>query len=255
MSTVTRPRGPLPARVYWTRRLLVLVLALGLVLAVARLLGGGIGGNGDPGTPSARPVGAEASTTPAVPTATTSASADRTAPTRKRDKDRKPRKTKTPLAVPTGPCPDEDVMVVPGAPEAAHAGSPVVLPLELRTQKSSACTWDVSARSLAVKLTSGDDRIWTTQDCPGAVPRQSVVVRSAQPTTIHVTWNGQRSDRECSRTTPWALPGYYHVQAAALGAEPAEAQFELADAVRATITPKPKPANRKPDGKRSEKPR
>ena len=49
-------RGPLPPRVYWTRRLLVLVVALALVFGVARLLGGGGGGNG----PSAQPVGADA---------------------------------------------------------------------------------------------------------------------------------------------------------------------------------------------------
>src|SRR3712207_838388 len=40
MSGVTRPRGPLPARVYWVRRALVLGLAVVLVFAIGRLLQG-----------------------------------------------------------------------------------------------------------------------------------------------------------------------------------------------------------------------
>ncbi len=42
-----------------------------------------------------------------------------------------------------------------------------------------------------------------------------------------VVWNGKRSDDECSRLTDWALPGWYHVAAAALAGEPSDAQFEL----------------------------
>ena len=41
MSAVTRPRGPLPARVYWTRRILVPSVALLLVLGIGKALGGG----------------------------------------------------------------------------------------------------------------------------------------------------------------------------------------------------------------------
>jgi hypothetical protein len=140
------------------------------------------------------------------------------------------------------------VQVTPAVPDSAHAGSPVDFELELRTLESAACTWAVSSRALVLKLTSGDDRIWSTQDCPAAVPRQSVVVRSELTSTIRVTWNGQRSDGSCSRTTAWAQPGYYHVQAAALGAEPSATQFRLANAVRPTITPSPTPRHK--DGKR-----
>jgi hypothetical protein len=64
MTTVTRPRGPLPPRVYWTRRLLVVAVAFALVFGIARLLGSdGSGG------PTAQPVGADASTS--APTSST----------------------------------------------------------------------------------------------------------------------------------------------------------------------------------------
>ena len=58
MSTVTRPRGPLPRRVYWVRRLLVLGIALALVFGIGRLLGGGPAQDDDP---SAQPAAATAS--------------------------------------------------------------------------------------------------------------------------------------------------------------------------------------------------
>src|SRR5437764_9106183 len=47
MTGVARPRGPLPARVYWTRRLLLVAVAFALVFGLAHLLGGSTsGGNG-----------------------------------------------------------------------------------------------------------------------------------------------------------------------------------------------------------------
>jgi hypothetical protein len=167
----------------------------------------------------------------------------------------------TPVAVPTGPCADSDVKVTPSVDGPAYAGTDVAITLNLTTVDSPACHWQVSPESVVVKLTSGDDRIWSTQDCPGAVPSQSVVVRKGEVTKVPVIWSGQRSDDECSRTTLWAEPGYYHAVAAALGAEPADQQFELLLAVRATITPTPtvepakaKSNNRKPADRRGEKP-
>jgi hypothetical protein len=62
---------------------------------------------------------------------------------------------------------------------------------------------------------------------------------------VTVAWHGQRSDAECTRTTPWAEPGFYHVTAAAFGAEPAEQQFQLQSPPRPTITATPKPEKKK----------
>jgi hypothetical protein len=251
VSNVRRPRGPLPPRVYWTRRGAVIGLALLLVFGVARLLGGTGGAEGT----SARPVGADASV-PAQPAASSQhaspghrhskVSADPSAGGSKgASVTAVASPTKTPLAVPTGPCSNSDVRVVPGVHGTAAAGRPVTFVLDLSTLVSAACTWDVSSRSLVVKLTSGSDRIWSTQDCTGAIGKQSVVVRRDHTTRIRLTWTGQRSDGSCSRTTPWAMPGYYHVQAAAFGAEPTDVQFELHAPAPATITPKPHPKTTK----------
>jgi hypothetical protein len=240
MSTVSRPRGPLPPRVYWTRRLLLVAVVLALVFAVSRLLGGSAESGDRADGPSAAPAAAPAGSPTAARTPSAGATGD-PAPTAtvpgKRNK--KNGATKTPLAVPTGPCADSDVQVQP-AVEDAVAGSDVAITLELTTAESPACTWQVSPESVVVKLTSGSDRIWSTQDCPAAVQRQSVVVRKDDMSTVQVRWSGQRSDDECTRTTAWAQPGYYFATAAALGAEPRERQFELRAPTAPTITATPR---------------
>lgn len=234
--SLARPRGPLPKRVYWTRRVLVLGLALGLVLGIGRLLGGDSDASGSP-----EPAAAVGSAS-ATPSATSSVGAQPAgAPTDGPKRKKKDRRVRVPLATPTGPCQDSDVRVDPAMQGGARAGGDVRLTLELRTFESPACNWDVSADTLAVRLTSGSDRIWSSQECPSAVPDSSVVLRDRRPVLVEVTWSGRRSDASCSRNTLWAEPGWYHVTAAAMGSDPRSQQFELLSPAPVTITPTPTP--------------
>ena len=244
MSTVTRPRGPLPRRVYWTRRVLVLVVALALVYGVARLLGGGGGQQ-----PTARAVGAEASTTPPTatsavspaltPSATDSATAGATAGSAAGALPGAP--ATTALAQPTGACSSGDLVATPSVRGTAHGGHPVVFTIALTTRTSPACTWTVSPQTLVVKVTSGPDDVWSTQQCPGAIGKQAVVLRNNAPVDVTVAWNGRRSDEGCTDVPPWAQPGDYHVAAAAFGSDPVDVQFPLLGAVTRTVTMTPTP--------------
>ena len=220
-----RPTGRLPARVYWFRRALVLGTALALLLAVTRLLSG----SGDPSTPAARqvsqvttsPTGAAAPYGPAgINPSTPTASATGTAPT-------------LGLAAPNGPCSIDDITVTPVA-VTAKALSPVSLTLQL-TGIAPACTFEVTGNSVVAKITQGAKRVWSTQDCPKAVPDSTVVVRSGTPTTVHVTWNAHFSDSQCSRSTDWAVPGAYTVEAAAIGSEPSDASLTLVKPPRPVV--------------------
>ena len=147
-----------------------------------------------------------------------------------------------PLAEPDGPCDDEDVAVTPTVKNPV-AGADVTFVLELRTILSEACTWEVSPETLTLKVTSGDDEIWTSRECPHAVGREEVTLRRDHTTKLDVTWDARRSDEECSRLTKWALPGWYHVAAAALAGEPSDLQFHLErpDPEHVTKTVEPKP--------------
>jgi hypothetical protein len=249
MTSLTR--GPLPARVYWTRRILALAVLLGLVVGVVQLaqLAGG-----EPAEPDrAAPVAAEASTTTA-PVTTPSETDPGDTGTRQR-KDNGKRKDQGPvLATPEGPCTDSDIAVTPVAKDTV-AGSPVTFVLELRTISSPACTWQVSPQTVTVKVSSGKDDIWSSRECPRAVPNQRVVVRDNVSTEVSVTWSARRSDEECSRLTDWALPGWYHVNAAALAGEPSDLQFELSApkprVVTETVRPDPKQGGKKKGDKKN----
>lgn len=235
MGSVVHPRGRLPARVYWFRRSMVLLSALALVFAIGRLLGGGT--SGSPGDTAVE----SAATPTSGPTAQVSASpaAGFVGPMPLRPAGTAaahPSATGTPvvLAPPSGPCAIDEVTVTPTVPTAS-AGGKVSLVLEL-TGIRPACTFSVTSKTVVAKVTSGKDRIWSTQDCPHAIKPTTVVVRSAAPTTVAVPWSGRRSDDECSRSTAWALPGYYHLTAAAIGSAPATAQFRLGVPPRPVVT-------------------
>jgi hypothetical protein len=230
MSSVRHPRGRLPRRVYWVRRSIVLAIGLLLVFGINRLVGG-TGAD----SPSSSLQASNSSAQQQDPTP--SVSMGPVAPSKTLRF-----KAQIPLAPPSGDCLDDDVSVLPSVPH-AWAGGDIVIRLALQGTQP-ACTFDVSPKSLVVKIVSGNDRIWSSQDCPKAIPTTQVVVRSAQPVQVPVTWSGRRSDEQCSSGPDWARLGFYHVYAAALGSTPTDVQFEVVHAptVHKTRTPKPKPS-------------
>ena len=237
-STPLQPRGPLPARVYWTRRLVLLGIALVLVAGLARILGDSSDGSDDTDDKATTAVATTSSSPTESPT---------TEPVKKKRKKKKQTPTEPPLAEPTGPCVSSDIVVTPVVPS-AQGGVDVPITLNLRTVQTPACTWTVSPETLTVSITSGDDAIWSSRECPVSIPAQDVVVRQAVDAPIVLIWNARRSDEDCSDLTEWAGLGYYHVEAAALGGEPTDLQFELVKPASAvitkTITPKPDPATK-----------
>lgn len=228
MPTTVRPRGPLPARVYWTRRLVVLAVPLLLVVVLARVLGGSADGK-DASTAKATQAGA---TTGQAASAPTAGPTIEVAPGGKKGgKGRKNRVEETVppepvLAEPTGPCTESDIVATPALTSAA-GGADVPITVNLRTVVAEACTWQASPETMTVTITSGDDYIWSSRECPASIPPQDVVVRQAVDAPVVVTWSAKRSDEGCTRWTEWADLGWYHVQAAALGGDATDVQFEL----------------------------
>lgn len=236
MTALTR--GPLPAGVYWRRRLAVIGIVLLFVVGVTRLFGG------DGGEPRAQEAATNvaASTAPSVSGAPTPEPTAAPAPTPAPEATPvEPTPTAPLLLAPEGRCDDADVVATPTVAD-ARATTPVVIRLELRTQSNPACTWRFGPKSLQVKITSGSDRIWSSLDCPKALGGRDLVVRRDTPTTVDVRWNSRRSDEDCSSHTDWALPGYYHATVAVLGGEPVNVQFPLrkpSEAPPAPVTPAP----------------
>lgn len=255
MTALTK--GPLPARVYWFRRLVLLGVAFALVFTTARLLGGSSDGKGD--KEAVKATNASAETTPdavettAAPDPSETAAAETGEPETETKAERKARRkaereaekaaatpTPPPLPEPSGPCAAGDVLVTPVVGEVRAAGD-VEIGLAFRSVATAACTWTVSADTVTVKITSGKDDIWASRQCRQAVPTQDIVVYQQQDTVVPMFWSGRRSDEECSKLTEWARPGFYHVKAAAYAGEPVDVQFELRVPAPVTVTKTVKP--------------
>lgn len=247
MSSAARPRGPLPARVYWVRRAVVFGSAFLLIFGLARLLGSGSDGDPEGSRPTAEQAAGQ-QTDPVV---------QDSGPVSTKDprKAKKAKKTKKPLAQPSGPCDPADITVAPEVDTVA-ANDIIEIPFKV-TGTEAACTFTVSSKSMVIKITSGSDLIWSSQQC-AKLPDQDIVVRSAKDTKVVLEWNGRRSDDDCGRTAAWAKTGWYHVEAAAFGGEPTSDKFELTGPKPKKVykTEKPmkdKKSKKKTDDKKSEK--
>lgn len=233
------PRGPLPAGVYWRRRVFVLGVAFSLVFVLARWLGGSSDGSDDK-TPTAEQAGSQVQATGTVTAGATEATTTQAAGERGK-------KGKSSLAVPEGACEPADIAITPSVAKGAEAGRDVTLRLSLQTLTSEACTWQVSRSSVVVRISQGGQQVWSTQQCPRAVPAESVVVRRAVATVVELTWEEARESRaHCTRRADWAMPGDYTISAAPLGGEPAEAAFVLGKTTAETVTSTPDAETEKP---------
>lgn len=145
------------------------------------------------------------------------------------------------LAEPQGECDPADVIVTPSVAEGAVAGRDVPVILTLQTRESPACTWQVNASTVVVKVARDSGDVWTTRQCPQALADQPVVVRQAVTTTVQVIWAEARESTDgCTRRAGWVKPGSFTVAAAALGGEPAHADFALGAPAPETIQVTPK---------------
>lgn len=242
MSSVTRPKGPLPSRVYWVRRGLLVIVLVFVVVGLVKLVGAVSGGDAAPGAAQGenvgRTVGAEPSPAALPSGLPTSAGSPAGSPT--------PTKRKTPLPQPEGECIPADVVVTPVVAK-AQAGEDVVIRLEVRSLLSPACTFSVDADSVVLNIVALDDKgvaekVWTNQECRSTTTAMTVVARQQKPGLATVTWDGRRSDSSCSNQPEFALPGSYTAEAIAVGAVTSQStDFELGRAPVEIVTKFPDP--------------
>ena len=256
MSALARPRGPLPPRVYWTRRILALSVALMLVLGIATVLNATNGSSTPPAT--AKKAGAKLDTQPvSTPFASIDLNKDQKKLLRQL---RKAQQAAADIAAapavpaePDGPCKPEDIVVSPYVYRAVAWRFSYIL-LDLQTKQSPACTWRTSPSTITLRVTGDKGEVWTSRDCPISVPRQDLVLRNTEGVKIAVVWSGRRSDTRCTGTTPWAPPGWYRVQAAAFAGEPGELLFQLQRPEPKILTQAPEPTDPPVEGTPTEEP-
>ncbi len=184
------PVGPLPAATYWRRRAVLLVGVLVLLLLVKSCASGD-----SPAT--------KVSSTP-TPTATPSTS-PRPSPVR----------TSAPPVVATGPaCPDAALTLTADTDASTYRlGATPKITLSVKNTSTKACRRDLGAGAVELLVYSGQDRIWSSDDCS---PSKAVAVVSLAPgasQAVVKTWPGRRSLPGCAGSKGAADLGTYKVVA------------------------------------------
>ncbi|HVM26223.1 MAG TPA: hypothetical protein VM433_00940 [Mycobacteriales bacterium] len=190
MALHWRPVGPLPPATYWRRRAVVLLALVAVVALVGWLLGRGGDDTLQTGAPSAAPTGEPA----ADPTADPAAG------------DPAPGEPET--------CAD-DVLEVETTSDAAQYAPGAAAPLTLTVRNSGdvPCRRALGQGAVELVVTSGQDRIWSSDDCAPGGDEGVVVLEPGGSQSARATWPGTRSAPGCPPDQPVAQPGTYRVNA------------------------------------------
>ncbi|GAA4196503.1 hypothetical protein GCM10022252_43940 [Streptosporangium oxazolinicum] len=89
------------------------------------------------------------------------------------------------------------------------------------------CTADVGPRAMEMRITSGDDRVWSSSDC---VSGEAVNIRELDrgiPYVKELVWDRRRSGDDCTADRAAALPGTYVAVVHAPGLRSRKAVFHL----------------------------
>ncbi|MBS6260640.1 MAG: hypothetical protein E7L02_05240 [Cutibacterium avidum] len=79
----------------------------------------------------------------------------------------------------------------------------------VEVKSSSDCRWDTQKVKQTLTVTSGSDRIWSTEDCGSWGPKGIREIKSKDPWTYKVSWPTKRSTDKCKLSKENLGSGYY----------------------------------------------
>lgn len=192
---VLRPTGSQPARVYWVRRAVVLVVLVAVVTVVYLGLRAVLGGGDDPQVPA------------------TVTDTESTAPPE--------------AAAGTPVCDPASLGVALAADATTYpSGAQPTFTVSLTNNGSVACLIDAGEAQRQLLVTSGSDRIWASTDCAPADPLQ-LLLAPEQTDERQVQWDRNRSVEGCATGQSAALPGTYQAVLTLAGVSSAPVVFGL----------------------------
>jgi hypothetical protein len=184
---VLHPVGPLPPSTYWRRR----VVLLGLLVVVVLLLRSCAGGESPQRTAS--PGG--------TPTPTRTATAKTT-----------PAPSPTKPAAP-GTCEDAALRLTSRTDARTYPeGVAPRVTVTVVNTSGTTCRRDLGGKALEVLVYSGEDRIWSSDDCSADTSSSVQTLKAGAMLETSVTWPRTRSAKGCPADRPKARGGTYVVR-------------------------------------------
>lgn len=247
MPSLRQPVGPLPASIYWRRRLVVLAALIGVAALVAWLATGMGSGSKQPRHDAAPPQSAPAQSITPGASPTGSAITGRGGGTGGGELNLggpTPSTDPTNSAGPTGsagatsggapaapPVNTTEVMALPvctagqlalelaGSQNSYQPKDKPRLALTVRNTSGSNCRVDLGRTAATITVTSSTgERIWSSGDCPTDRQAGWVQITAGSGLTDTFNWDRSRSKPQCASTDgSTAQPGNYLVQADVTG--------------------------------------
>lgn len=228
VDTLRNPAGPLPASIYWRRRIVIIGVLLALVAGVVWACSRNSGAE-----PKASSAASKTSDLPTVPAETASPTVSATpSPTPSGS-------TGTGTATPSGTtsstaaspkpskrdgktlCPASDLRVSVRTDQKFYSAKeePKFTVIIVNLRKSS-CYVDLGTAAASLTVISGKDRVWSNIDCSKRPGEQLKKFASGDVYTSTMTWQRNRSAKGCPDISSTAKPGYYLIDAKVGKAEP-----------------------------------
>lgn len=231
MSSVLHPVGPEPPQTYWVRRVLVFISAILVVAAVAALIMSQTNSSASSASPT--PV-ASVDATSATPTPTPSASPQPSATAAKKTTTRvtaTPAKSVQPPAKPTRvpvyACPADQLRATLTGKTSLKTRKANKFEISLINGSGQTCRVSVSRANFELKIYSGTDRIWSSDDCTKAVRKITKNVKAERAVAWTMKWDGRRSRDNCKRRPEIPRAGTYYATAQFKGAKPVQLRMIL----------------------------
>jgi hypothetical protein len=218
---VLHPVGPLPASIYWRRRVLAVAAVLGMLLLAWVALPHGEGGDGGGrqatsglvGSPS--PTAAEPTSLAATPPAGDPGRAGGGSGGAGGAGAATPTAVTLPAPpAPAQPCADRalSLRAVPERP-AYRVGDTPEIDLVVRNVSAAACTRDLGAGQQEVVLYAGTRRLWSSNDCYPGGSRDVQLLQPGDSASFSVTWSGLSSRPRCTGQRVRVTAGAYQLVA------------------------------------------
>ncbi len=216
------PIGSHPPRVYWRRRLALLIALLALIGLTAWELRPGADRKSAAAAPSTH-LPRQSSSGAALATATHQTSASAVS--------RHPSTVKT-----TGASPSATVAgCAPAALKVAavvdrtsyRVGQQPMVLLQVTNSGTVPCVQDLADSQIELRVYNGESRVWGSHDCtiqPGTANRTLAV---GQPVRVSIVWSGLSSQPKCAGTRQRVGAGTYTLYALLSGHEGTAVQFSV----------------------------
>lgn len=183
--------GPLPAAVYWRRRLLVLGVLVLIVVGIIYACTGGSDADQELSPDAASQTDTPSSTEPSEPPAEPSPT-----PTPSPTPSPTPTAFTLPVSVPTGPCTDDEIELTASAAQATLVvGQGTTFSLTIKNISNRSCIRDIGSIPQELQLRGADGTIaWSSDDCRDAEDYHfETMLAPGEEKRFDIYWNGYRS--------------------------------------------------------------